>query len=186
MLECAVYREAGVTEDIYMDTVVPRVEAHLLSGGWLAPYTDHTAIRVPFMIAVAVGSLMRYYRVRPAEHIRGMILEAMDDLLEHALLPSGLFYYKELPSLRRASLNPIVLEALAYAYELSLDPRYIEAGIPLFQAIIAQSGAVGGGKTIVEDAVLCNGTSPKIFAQSHYPTALFAKMLEMSGKQSLE
>jgi hypothetical protein len=151
-------------------------------GGWLAPYTDHTAIRVPFMISVAAGSLMRYYRVRPAGHIRGMILAAMDDLLENALLPSGLFYYKELPSLRRISLNPIVLEALAYAYELSGDARYVEAGIPLFEAILAKSDSSGGGKTIMEDALVCSGAGSKVFAQSHLPTAIFAKALEQSGK----
>ncbi len=41
-------------------------------GGWLAPYTDNTLIRVGFMISVAVGSLMRYYRVLPAKHPSGI------------------------------------------------------------------------------------------------------------------
>ena len=150
-------------------------------GGWLAPYTDHTAIRVPFMISVAVGSLMRYYRVRPAAHIRDMILAAMDDLLENALLPSGLFYYKELPSLRHSSLNPLILEALAYAYELSGDSRYVKAGIPTFRAILAKTDSAGGGKSIVEDAVLSGGTGSKLFAQAYLPTAIFAKALEVSG-----
>ena len=54
-------------------------------GDWLSPYTDNTAIRVGFMISVAVGSVMRYYRVFPREDIKKMIINAVDDLIEKLL-----------------------------------------------------------------------------------------------------
>ena len=66
-------------------------------GGWLAPYTDHAVIRVPFMISIAVGSLMRYYNIKPDDKIKSMILRAVEDMVDNCLLKNGLFYYKELP-----------------------------------------------------------------------------------------
>ena len=55
-------------------------------GDWLSPYTDNTAIRVGFMISVAVGSVMRYYRVFPREDIKKMIINAVDDLIENCYM----------------------------------------------------------------------------------------------------
>ena len=142
-------------------------------GGWFAPYTDHTTVRVPFMISIAVASLMRYYRVRPSVEIKTMITEAMDDLIENALLENGMFYYKELPSLARPGGNPILLEALACAYELTGDEKYLEAGIPLFLQKMKPSGAGAGKKEKIQDGVLMAGTGPKGFAQSFYPLAYY-------------
>ena len=48
---------------------------------WLSPYTDNTEIRVVFIISIAVGSLMRYSRVRPQETIKDMILRAEQDCI---------------------------------------------------------------------------------------------------------
>ena len=145
-------------------------------GLWLAPYTDNAHIRVVFMIAVAVASLMRYNRIRPQEKIRGMILRAVDDLLENARLDNGLFYYKELPSLQRFGNNPIILEALTIAYELTGDVKYLRAGIPTFRYIFTRkaSGIVGGGhKRAVEDTVTTNGPGTKGFAQMMIPIATY-------------
>jgi hypothetical protein len=150
-------------------------------GLWLSPYTSHTAIRVPFMISVAVNSLMRYYRIRPQGIIKDMIVAAMDDLLENARLPDGQFYYKELPGLRHVSVNTIGLEALSYAYELTGDRKYLEGGLPVFRAVIGASGRGGGKKQIIEDAVIIMGSGTKPFAQSHIPIAVFAKALEAAG-----
>ena len=63
-------------------------------GGWLAPYTDNTLIRVGFMISVAVGSIMRYYRVFPSEKVKNMMIDAVEDLYENGRLANGMFYYK--------------------------------------------------------------------------------------------
>jgi hypothetical protein len=143
-------------------------------GGWLAPYTDHTAIRVPFMISVAVGSLMRYYRIKPQEKIKNMIIDAVDDMIENCILENGLFYYKELQSLRRLGNNTLVLEALANAYELTGNTKYLEVGLPTFEATITGGGKSGGGsKRIVGDALIIQGPGPKGFAQTFFPVTTY-------------
>ena len=145
-------------------------------GLWLAPYLDNTHIRVVFMISVAVASLMRYHRIRPQEKIRAMILRAVDDLLENARLDNGLFYYKELPSLQRFGNNPIILEALTIAYELTGDVKYLRAGLPTFRYVCERkpSGGGGGGhKRIAGDTVITNGPGTKGFAQMMIPVATY-------------
>ncbi|MBR6696722.1 MAG: hypothetical protein IKL73_00465 [Lachnospiraceae bacterium] len=143
-------------------------------GHWLSPYTDNTAIRVPFMISVAVGSLMRYYRVRPEERIKAMILRAVDDLIEHTTLPCGLFLYKQLPTLNRLGNNPLILEALAICYELTYDRKYLEIGMPTFEALSKHSfGGNVGPKKIFGDAVISSGAGTKGFGQSFIPITTF-------------
>jgi uncharacterized protein YyaL (SSP411 family) len=97
-------------------------------GGWLAPYTDNTTIRVGFMISVAVGSLMRYYRVFPSDELKEMMVKAIDDLTENFMTPQGIFVYKELPSLSRNGTNTLLLEAMAIGYELTGDEKYLDYG----------------------------------------------------------
>lgn len=140
-------------------------------GNWLAPYTDNTVIRVGFMISVAVGSVMRYYREFPDEEIKQMILRAVDDLIESCYMEEiGLFYYKELPSLKRLGNNTLLLEALAIAFELTGDEKYLKPGILTFkQAIAAGSPGVGGGKKMAGDAVVVGNATTKTFAQSFIP-----------------
>ncbi|MCL2528249.1 MAG: glycoside hydrolase family 127 protein [Defluviitaleaceae bacterium] len=142
-------------------------------GGFVSPYTDHTLVRVPFMISVAVCSLMRYYRVRPDDIVKNMIIDAMDDLIENALLENGLFYYKESASLRKPGFNTIVLEALAYAYQLTGDEKYLQAGIPTFAHNIRSPLKVGRKKDKIKDGVLQDGPGPKAFAQGFYPLTVF-------------
>lgn len=151
-------------------------------GGWLAPYTDHTVIRIPFMISVAVGSLMRYYRVKPLPRVRDMIVRAVRDMVDHCRMENGLFYYKELPSLQRLGLNTMVLEALADAYELTGDADYLRAGLDTFRLTL-QSVALhtGGPKRIVGDALLTAGPGPKMFAQSFYPIAAYSIQAARAG-----
>lgn len=149
-------------------------------GGWLAPYTDNTAIRVPFMISVAVGSLARYYREFPSEKIKKMIVAAVDDMVENCMLENGLFYYKELPSLNRMGNNPLVLEALAIAYELTKNKKYLQAGFATYNATVERFGksSGGGGRRIVEDTVLLGSAGTKTFAQGFIPLATYYKALE--------
>lgn len=147
-------------------------------GGWLSPYTDNTAIRIPFMISVAVGSLMRYYRVSPQEKIKKMIIEAMEDLLENTYLDCGLFLYKELPSLSRLGNNTLILEALTYAYELTKDTKYLDAGRQTFEdAINSGTGNSVNSKRIEKDAVIVNGPGTKNFAQSFLPITIYYKKI---------
>lgn len=144
-----------------------------LYGEWLAPYTDHSVIRVPFMIAIAVGSLMRYYEVRPQEKIKTMVLDAVNDMVENSILEDGLFYYKELPSLRRLGNNTLVLEALVYAYELTGDKKYLQAGLPTFESYFDRIPKMAQNKKQVGDAIWIMGQGPKGFAQSFYPIVSF-------------
>lgn len=146
-------------------------------GEWVAPYTDNTSIRVGFMISVAVGSLMRYYRVFREADVREMILSAIDDLVDNCLMENGLFYYKELPSLARNGNNTLLLEAMAIGYELTGEKRYLEYGRKTFEMAIKGSSGGGGGKRIVEDTVLSGGGGTKSFAQSFLPLTLYYRAL---------
>ena len=143
-------------------------------GGWLSPYTDHTAIRVPFMISIAVGSLMRYYRVKPQDRIKNMIIDAVKDMVDHCYQDHGLFYYKELPSLRRLGNNTLVLEALVNAYELTGDKNFLNYGLATFyEAIKYDRGRPGFLKQVKKDAIIIQGPGPKGFAQSFYPLVTY-------------
>ena len=146
-------------------------------GDWLAPYTDNTVVRVGFMISVAVGSLMRYYRVFPSDELKTMMINAVDDLIENCYMErTGLFYYKELPSLDRLGINTLLLESLTIAYELTGDAAYLKYGEQTFQrAIREQSGSSLGKKTIYGDAVVAGSGSPKNFGQCFIPLATYYK-----------
>ncbi|MBQ7920879.1 MAG: glycoside hydrolase family 127 protein [Lachnospiraceae bacterium] len=150
--------------------------------GWIAPYTDNTLIRVGFMISVAAGSLMRYYRVFPNEELKKMLLEAVDDLIENGMLGNGVFYYKELPSLSRIGTNTLLLEALTIGYELTGDTGYLSYGMNTFKSNIkAMPSGAPGTKSIAEDAVVYKNASPKNFAQSFIPLTVFYKALTDHG-----
>ncbi len=145
-------------------------------GQWLSPYLDNVAIHVVFMISIAASSLMRYYRIRPQEHIKEMILDAVDDMIENCLLEDGTFYYKELPSLARSGNNTLILEALQNAYELSGDAKYLKPGLVTFyNAMNEPSKNAVSGKKHVGDSVINQGNGTKNFAQSLLPLAVYYK-----------
>lgn len=152
-------------------------------GNWLAPYTDNTVIRVGFMISVAIGSVMRYYREFPDPALKEMMLRAVDDLIENCYVEKwGVFYYKELPSLNRTGGNTLLLEALAIAYELSGDAGYLKPGIATFQNALADSPAGStGAKKKVQDAVIVGNASSKNFAQSMIPLAVYYRAASECG-----
>lgn len=152
-------------------------------GHWLAPYTDNTLVRVGFMISIAVGSVMRYYREFPDPELKAMMLRAVDDLIENCYMEKlGCFYYKELPSLNRLGNNLLLLEALAIAYELTGNAEYLKPGINTFKKAVAapNPGAVGA-KKIVNDAVVVGNASSKGFAQSMIPMATYYRAVSESG-----
>ena len=151
-------------------------------GHWLAPYTDNTIIRVGFMISVAIGSLMRYYREFPDEEIKGLILRAVDDMIENCYVENwGIFYYKELPSLNRLGNNTLLLEAMTIAYDLTKDSRYLEYGLGTFRNAVSDTPRYSGSKRVEEDAVLVGNASSKNFAQSMIPIAGFYRAMTESG-----
>jgi len=152
-------------------------------GTWLSPYTDHTLVRVPFMIAVAVNGLMCYHVVRPEARVERMVISAVDDLIEHCLMPDGRFYYKELPSLERRGAGTLVLEALAHAWELTGDDRYLRAGITSFElSLEEQMAGWTGAKYTDGDAVIDpRGPGPKAFAAYFMPIARFCRAAVQAG-----
>lgn len=153
-------------------------------GVWLAPYTDNTLVRTGFMISVAIGSVMRYYREFPDESLKQMMLHAVDDLVENCYMEqTGLFYYKELPSLSRLGNNTLLLEALAIAYELTGDANYLDYGKQTFRHSISDSSGGGlGKKTIYGDAVVAGSGSTKNFGQCFIPLVTYYKALLDAGK----
>lgn len=151
-------------------------------GHWLSPYLDNTFIHVVFMISVAVGSLMRYYRIRPEESLRQMIVDEVEDMVDSCMLEDGTFYYKELPSLNRSGTNPLILEALVYAWELTRDRKFLEAGLVTFGNIMAGNKlSIGGEKRHEGDAVIQAGDGTKTFAQSFLPLAIYYKAAAEEG-----
>ncbi len=151
-------------------------------GHWLAPYTDNTIIRVGFMISVAIGSLMRYYRQFPDEQLKGLILRAVDDMIENCYVEEwGIFYYKELPSLSRLGTNTLLLEAMTIAYDLSGDSKYLRYGLETFRKAVAETPSYSGVKRVEEDAVLVGNASSKNFAQSMIPVAGFYRAMCEAG-----
>lgn len=153
-------------------------------GCFAAPYTDNTLIHVGFMISVAVGSLMRYYRVSKTDELKNLIMLAVDDILDNCMLECGLFYYKELPSLTRLGNNTLLLEAMATGYELTWDKKYLEAGLGTIRYILReQSRSAKGDKKIMGDALVSTGDSTKNFAQSFYPIAYYYKCIVEAGME---
>jgi len=102
---------------------------HAQYPGLLAPYTDHSLVRVNFMNALTLVSLARYLRYFPNPEIRRLVLEETGDMLRNGRNANGLFYYKELPSLEHQTSSLLPLQLLAHAYELSGDKRYLQAGL---------------------------------------------------------
>ncbi len=154
-------------------------------GEWLAPYTDNTVIRTGFMISVAVGSVMRYYREFPSEDLKRMLLHAIDDLVENCYMErTGLFYYKELPSLSRNGNNTLLLESLAIAYELTGDEKYLAYGEYTFKRAVSDTSGGGlGKKTIYGDAVVAGSGSTKNFGQSFIPLVTYYKAVYDAWKK---
>ena len=154
------YRETGQTRFLEASNgIVERFKEWQRSmGGFLAPYTDHAQIRVPFMIAIAVNALKVYHQATGDAAVKELILNEVDALLEHALLDNGLFYYKEFPSVQHPIFNGLALEALACAYRLSGDRDYILKGMRTLESILINMNfqlvvSPGGKKTVVDGGI---------------------------------
>jgi hypothetical protein len=118
----------------------------------LAPYTSHTMPRVPFMISLTVNSFARYLLIEDDERVKKLIVETVDDLLEHCLGPDGIFYYKELPSLQTTAPTPHVLESLTYAYRITGNEKYLQIATRQFAAMVERSGGGRTGRKYADDS----------------------------------
>ena len=125
---------------------------------------------------------MRYYNQFPDEELKGLILRAVDDVIENCYVKEwGIFYYKELPSLNRLGTNTLLLEALTAAYDLSGDKKYLEYGIGTFKRAMSDSPSYSSTKRHEDDAVLVGNMSSKNFAQSMIPIAGFYRAITNEG-----
>ncbi len=146
-------------------------------GGMLAPYTSHTMPRVVFMISLTVNSLARYLALDDDARVKKLIVAAADDLLANCLGPGGVFYYKELPSLRRALPSPHVLETLTHAYHLTGNRRYLEVAARQFFELVETTPDIPAvGKKWTEQGAVIEGYGPtgRPFADKYTSVILFA------------
>ncbi len=185
----ALYRETGETcwKDPADRIANQFAEWYQRYGGWVAPYTSHTLVRVPFMMAIAACSCMRYWRVTGDEKVKELIIAAMRDMVDHCLMPDGRFYYKELPSLQRRGAGTYVLEALACAWELSGDEAFLEAGMVTFEESLASAvsdkGEWNGEKFEADGGVVVpRGAGPKAFGATFMPLMAFYRAVVETGR----
>ena len=108
--------------------------------------------------------------------VKNLIVKTMDDLLAHCLGPDGIFYYKELPSLRRLAPTPHVLEALTYAYRITGQEDYLKVAARQFAALVEQPIGAEGGKKYVDlsGAVIRGQGGGRIFADKYTSILIFA------------
>ncbi|MEZ4621448.1 MAG: hypothetical protein R2867_38930 [Caldilineaceae bacterium] len=149
---------------------------HAEYGALLAPYTSHTMPRVPFMISLTVNSFARYLLIEKDERIERLIVDVMDDLIEHCIGPDGLFFYKELPSLQRSAPTPHALEALTYAYRITGNLAYMRIAVRHFAALTANpvDGAGGVKRIDPSGAVVAGNGGARIFADKYTSLLIFA------------
>jgi hypothetical protein len=148
-------------------------------GALLAPYTSHSMPRVPFMIALTVNSFARYLLIEDdadiIERVKRLIVEVIDDTLEHCLGPDGVLFYKELPSLRRKAPTPHMLEALAHAYRITGDRKYMEMATRQFAAQDKSSGVTRRAKYLDDSGAVISGEGgARVFSSVYTSVLLYA------------
>lgn len=145
-------------------------------GGMLAPYTSHSMPRVVFMIGLTMNSLARYLLLEDDDRVKRLIVSVVDDLIAYCLTPGGIFYYKELPSLRRPAPTVHAIEALTHAYRFTHQRRYLEIATRQFFAY-AEGGERGSGgpKRVDESGAVIRGHGGgRPFADAYTSLILFA------------
>ncbi len=174
------YRETGEGKYLrYCKEIVERFKDWQQSmGGFLAPYTDHTRIRVPFMIAIALNALKSYHQIAGDASVKDLILRETDALLEHTLTEDGLFYYKEWPSIQYNMNQTLILESLAYAYRLTRNEDYILKGMRTLEYILINMNFrlvmnTGAPQKTLADGSIIKETLPFPPGGQHFATTLF-------------
>jgi len=112
----------------------------------------------PATVAVALTAVQRYHLVSKERRAADLLLRQLDGLLaggeclwRHTLFP-GLR-----PDLCSAAL---LLEPLAFAYQLTSEARYLEAGRPLVRHLVGRGGLSASAASVPEqqlvgDAIVC-------------------------------
>ena len=126
------------------------------------------------MISIAISSVARYLLIEEDERVKKLIVETVDDIIEHGLAPDGITYYKELPSLRRTAPTPHFLEAVTWAYRITGDERYLKVGARQFAALASQSFAtMPRAKYADESGALISGEGRACNFADKYVALLF-------------
>jgi len=98
--------------------------------GLRSPYTLHFVGHSVFMSAITLIALKRYHLITGDKIAERIIIGESDRLIEEALSPEGIFYYKEFPSVRYYSeAGLMMLEPLEYCYRLTGNRRYMAIGM---------------------------------------------------------
>lgn len=109
------------------------------------------------------------------DRVKQLIVETVDDMLEHCLGPDGIAYYKELPSLRRTAPTFHLLEALTHSYRITGEIKYLQIATRQFAAMSDQVGASSGVKFADDSgAVIVGQGGGRIFADKYISLLLFA------------
>lgn len=149
-------------------------------GAFLAPYTDHTLARVPFMIAVAINALKCLYNIRPTEELKGLIIRSAEDLALNCISEyTGLFFYKELPSLNKSTVIILPLASMTYAYQLSKDVKFLKYGLTTLETLLSNIPSPKSGKKLSYQCMLyaAGSASNKPFAAGAQSLLLYYKAL---------
>jgi len=152
-------------------------------GGLLAPYTDHSMPRVVFMNAITGNSLARYLMIEEDERVKALVVRIADELIEHCLGPDGVFYYKELPSLRLPHTSPHALELLAHAYRLTGRETYLKVATRQFAVLAERPPRVASGPKVLDPsgALISGHGNGRSFAYSYEPTIIYAAQATEKG-----
>ncbi|NLD74090.1 MAG: hypothetical protein GX649_15420 [Chloroflexi bacterium] len=152
-------------------------------GALLAPYTSHSMPRVVFMISLTVNSFARYLLIDDNPRVKQLIVDNVDDMLAHCLGPDGIPYYKELPSLRRPAPTPHLLEALAHAYRITGEDRYLKVASRVFAALERGDATARQTAKFVDDsgAVIAGHGGGRIFASTFPSVLLYASEAAPAG-----
>ena len=178
----ALYNETY--DDIWLQFSEPCVDLFFewvkLFGGFLSTYTEHTYVRVPFMVSVAVNSLKGYYDIKPSEELKKLIVTAVEDIAEHCMDEyTGLFIYKDLLSLSQTTLSTLFFSPLTYAYELTGDTKFLEYGVETVRGLIRNIPHGSGGRLASHQCVIYGAGkgSNKGFASSIQHIMVYYKAL---------
>lgn len=145
-------------------------------GALLAPYTSHSMPRVPFMISLTANSFARYLLIEDDQRVKRLIVETIDDMLEHCIGPDGIVYYKELPSLRRNAPTPHLIEALTHAFRITGNDRYLKIAARQFAAIPFNAVGRESGEKFADPsgAVILGKGGARVFDDRYTSLLLFA------------
>ena len=128
------------------------------------------------MISLTVNSFARYLLIEDDQRVKDLIVRSMDDVVEHCIGPDGIFYYKELPSLKRYAPTAHVLEALTYCYRITGNQNYLKIAARQFAALASGSIGASDGKKYVDSsgAVIKGQGGGRIFADKFTSILIFA------------